>query len=186
MFLLVDNYDSFTYNLKSLFENQGVEVKVIKNDQYIDADKFEGIILSPGPSIPQNSGTTLRYLKEYTGKKPFFGVCLGMQSICYSQKYTVAKAKTIMHGKKDKIIPNSNSMIFDKIIKPFTAVRYHSLVVTDLEDDNITATAQSDGEVMAYENKDLQLFGVQFHPESYLSDEGPNIVKNFINFCRRN
>lgn len=184
MFLLVDNYDSFTYNLKALFENQGAEIRVIKNDQYADADDFEGIILSPGPSTPENSGTTLKYLENYTGKKPFFGVCLGMQSICYSQGYNVEKAKCIMHGKKDDILSSGNNEIMKGLSEPFTAVRYHSLVASNLPDELVIARAKSDNEVMGYENNKLKLYGVQFHPESYLSDMGAQIVNNFIRICR--
>ena len=185
MFLLIDNYDSFTYNLKALFENIGEKIRVVKNDVFIKADDYEGIILSPGPSSPDNSGTTLKYLEKYKGKKAFFGVCLGMQAICYSEGYKVVKAKSIMHGKKDIILPETDSIIFKNILKPFEAVRYHSLVVSDLEDSKITATAKSDNEVMAFEDESKGLFGVQFHPESYLSLKGEEIVKNYIGFCRR-
>ena len=103
MFLLVDNFDSFTYNLYALFINSGEKVKIIKNNQYINADKFRGIILSPGPSSPENSGTTLLYLKNYAKIKPILGVCLGMQAIGSFLGYQVTCAKNIMHGKIDKI-----------------------------------------------------------------------------------
>ncbi len=185
MFLLIDNYDSFTYNLKALFELAGEKIDVIKNNEYIDPEKYQGIILSPGPSTPENSGTTLNYLSKHTGELPFFGVCLGMQAICHSQGYKVAKADVIMHGKLDDIIPKSNSILFQGIDKPFSTVRYHSLVVKDLdkENDTVTAVSKSDNEIMAYENVDKKLFGVQFHPESYLSEAGETIVKNFVKFC---
>jgi anthranilate synthase component 2 len=185
MFLLIDNYDSFTYNLKAVFENLGEKVRVIKNDVFIKADDYEGIILSPGPSSPENSGTTLKYLEKYTGEKPFFGVCLGMQSICYSLGYKIVKARTIMHGKKDIIIPKNKSVIFNNIQKEFVAVRYHSLVVSGLEEEYITAIAKSDNEIMGYEDESKGLFGVQFHPESYLSELGEKIVQNYIDFCRK-
>jgi anthranilate synthase component 2 len=181
MFLLVDNYDSFTYNLYALFVLNGAEVELIKNNELVDADKYEGIIISPGPSHPANSGTSLEYLKEYTGKKPIFGVCLGMQAIGYHLGHEVGKAKSVMHGKIDKVKPEK-SVLFDGIDE-FEAVRYHSLAVK-CGDDIVTARAESDGEVMALEDKEKMLFGVQFHPESVRSEHGNRIVTNFINFAR--
>jgi len=126
MYLLVDNYDSFTYNLYSLFSNLGAEVKVIKNSEFIPADDYMGIILSPGPSNPANAGTTLKYIEKYKGKIPIFGVCLGMQSIGYMNGVKIRKAKKIMHGKVDTICVNRESMLFNNLPDKFQAVRYHS------------------------------------------------------------
>lgn len=181
MFLLVDNYDSFTYNLYALFRLNGAEVELIKNNETVNADKYEGIIISPGPSHPANSGTSLHYLKEYTGKKPIFGVCLGMQAIGYHLGYEVGRAKSVMHGKIDRV-KAEKSVIFEGI-NEFDAVRYHSLAVKGA-DHLVTARAKSDGEVMAMEDKEKMLFGVQFHPESVRSEEGAKMVTNFINFAR--
>ncbi|MCA1928170.1 MAG: aminodeoxychorismate/anthranilate synthase component II [Calditerrivibrio sp.] len=183
MFLLIDNYDSFTYNLKALFESMGAEVYIIKNDEFIKPDKFEGIIISPGPSNPSNAGTSLKYISEYKGTIPIFGVCLGMQSICYVLGYNYRKARKIMHGKVEKIIKTRDSILLNNIPDNFKAVRYHSLVV-DPPEEFITSISDSDNEAMSFENKELKLFAVQFHPESYLSEYGEDIVKNFINFCR--
>jgi anthranilate synthase component 2 len=186
MFLLIDNYDSFTYNLKALFELEGEKVNVIKNNEYLVPKQYEGIILSPGPSSPENSGTTLEFLRRHTGQIPFFGVCLGMQAICFSQNYEIRKAYFIMHGKKDIIFYRENSVLFNGLKEPFSTVRYHSLVVKNLDKNSkeVTALSKSDNEIMAYENIEKKLFGVQFHPESYLSEVGNIIVKNFIKFCR--
>jgi len=177
MYLMVDNFDSFTYNLYALFRLSGVEIDVIKNNEYIDADKYEAIILSPGPSNPENSGTTLKYLENYAGKKPIFGVCLGMQAIGHYMGYKITHAKKIMHGKQDTIIPKDGSRILDGI-DDFTGVRYHSLAVA-ADDSVITANAKSDGEVMGIEDESRMLYGVQFHPESIKSEFGEKIVENF-------
>ena len=183
MFLLIDNYDSFTYNLYALFCLQGAEVKLIKNDQYIDADEYKGIIISPGPSHPENSGTSMKYLEKYAGKKPIFGVCLGMQCIGHFMGFKVAGARSIMHGKKDDIlISNPSSLIFSGIDEKCAGVRYHSLAVYS-DDKYVTAKAASDGEIMGMEDRDNMLFGVQFHPESILSTEGKAMADNFMKFA---
>lgn len=181
MFLLVDNYDSFTYNLLALFQLNGAEVELIKNTEKVNADKYEGIIISPGPSHPSNSGTSLHYLDAYAGKKPIFGVCLGMQAIGHHLGYEVGRAKSVMHGKIDKVKANGG-VIFDGIDE-FEAVRYHSLAVKGAE-ALVTARAVSDNEVMAIEDADKMLFGVQFHPESIRSEKGARMVTNFINFAK--
>jgi anthranilate synthase component 2 len=183
MFLLVDNYDSFTYNLYALFRLAGAELEVFRNNRMVDAEKYEGIIISPGPSTPVNAGYTLKYLEKYAGRKPVFGVCLGMQSIGHHLGYKVTGAKTIMHGKKDRILRQGKSMILDNLPQEFTAVRYHSLVVKT--GDLITARSGSDDEAMSMEDEMKMLFGVQFHPESIMSEHGSIIAKNFITFCRR-
>lgn len=182
MYLLVDNYDSFTYNLYALLVLNGCKVDVIKNREYKNADDYEGIILSPGPSNPKNSGTTLQYLQEYAGKKPIFGVCLGMQSIGYHLGYDVVHASTVMHGKKDKMKITKDSILFSGIDGEFDAVRYHSLAVK-ADDSIVTSRAETDSEVMSIEIPEKKLFGVQFHPESIMSTCGDIIVKNFIKFC---
>ncbi len=182
MFLLVDNYDSFTYNLYALFRLAGAEVDVIKNTEFRSAEGYQGIILSPGPSNPSNSGTTLEYLKKYTGKTPMLGVCLGMQAMGYHLGYEIRGAKTIMHGKTDIIKKTKESKLFAGIPDGFTAVRYHSLAVAAPE-SVMTAIAASDGECMAMEDEANRLYGVQFHPESVLSACGDIMVKNFMNIC---
>jgi len=179
MFLMIDNYDSFTYNLYALFLQCGAQVRVIRNSEYIDASEFSGIIISPGPSGPENSGTSLRYIDEYLGKKPIFGVCLGMQCIGYRLGYPIIHAKTIKHGKVDDVSVIKDSVLFRGLPDRFSVVRYHSLAV-DIDNKYVTSVSNDDGVVMAIEDRDRMLFGVQFHPESILSQHGDGIVKNFL------
>jgi anthranilate phosphoribosyltransferase len=181
MYLMIDNYDSFTYNLYALFRSQGVDVKVIKNDEYIPAEDYDAIIISPGPSSPENAGTSLTYLKNYTGKKPVFGVCLGMQCIGLEQGYKIKKAATVKHGKSDRLEVSRESVLFRGLPETFSVVRYHSLAV-DINDESGVAHSATDGTVMAYEDKQKMLFGVQFHPESIMSEQGSMIVKNFVDY----
>jgi len=183
MFLLIDNYDSFTYNLYSLFKNLDEEVDVIRNDEFIPADNYSGIILSPGPSNPTNAGTSIDYLKTYAFRIPIFGVCLGMQCICHYLGYKIRRAATIKHGKLDTIKKSGNSIILGNLPETFTAVRYHSLVADAA--DIAVGFSESDGEIMAVEDIGKSLFGVQFHPESYLSNYGEVIVKNFIDYAKK-
>jgi anthranilate synthase component 2 len=184
MFLLVDNYDSFTYNLYALFFKCGVNLKIVKNSEFLPAAEYEGIILSPGPSNPANSGNTLRYIEDYMGQIPIFGVCLGMQCVGYKLNFKIKRAESVMHGKVDKINILNRKILF-KNLNDFQAVRYHSLAV-DINKDNdlVTALSESDNETMAIEDIDRKFFGVQFHPESFLSDYGLNIARNFIKFVR--
>jgi len=182
MFLMVDNYDSFTYNLAALFRLNGAKVDVIRNTEYRSANEYKGIILSPGPSNPVNSGSTLEYLDKYAGLTPIFGVCLGMQSIGHHLGYEVRRAKSVMHGKVDRIELKGESEILKGVAGGFQSVRYHSLAVSAPE-ELIKARAEADGECMAIEDHTKLLYGVQFHPESILSEEGGAMVKNFMNIC---
>ncbi|MGA1861328.1 aminodeoxychorismate/anthranilate synthase component II [Deferribacter thermophilus] len=182
MFLLIDNYDSFTYNLYALFDEAGVKVDIVKNDELVDASCYKGIIISPGPSNPENSGYSLAYIEKYKGVIPIFGVCLGMQCIAFYKTGSYRQAKSIKHGKIEKVIKTKDSLILDGIPERFDAVRYHSLAV-NVSDDNVVAIAETDNEIMAIEYKDDLLFGVQFHPESIKSEFGDIIVKNFIKIC---
>jgi len=183
MFLLVDNYDSFTYNLCALFRSCGEEVRVIKNREFIPADDYQGIIISPGPSSPENSGTSLDYLRRYRGEKPIFGVCLGMQCMAHVLDYPVVGAATIKHGKVDTMKTSGDSLLFRSVPREFRAVRYHSLAV-EVDGSIVTSRAASDDVIMSIEDRDNLFFGVQFHPESILSEHGKTIVQNFINFAR--
>jgi anthranilate phosphoribosyltransferase len=181
MFLMIDNYDSFTYNLYALFRECNADVEIIRNDQYIPADNYDGIIISPGPSNPENSGTSLKYLKNYMGKKPIFGVCLGMQCIAHAMGHNVGHAKTVKHGKVDTITVKGDSVLFKNLPDTFDVVRYHSLAV-DIDDDLVTSRSIDDDVVMSLEDRDKKLFGLQFHPESILSEYGREIVNNFLDF----
>ena len=185
MYLLIDNYDSFTFNLYALCLKCGMDVKVVKNDSFIDALSYSGIIISPGPSNPQNSGFSLNYLEKYAGEIPFFGVCLGMQCIGYYLGHRIKKANTIKHGKVDKVKVVKDSIILNGM-ESFNAVRYHSLAVeVDGNSNIVKAISERDREIMAIEDVKNMLFGVQFHPESYLSEDGEKIIKNFKNFCEK-
>lgn len=181
MFLLIDNYDSFTYNLYALFAECGARLTVIKNDSYVSADPYDGIILSPGPSTPKNSGTTLRYISEYLGRKPLFGVCLGMQALAYSLGHEVVKARTVKHGKVDEIEVTGDTVLFRGLPASFSVVRYHSLAVT-MDPQFVTSRSKSDDTIMSIEDRERKFFGVQFHPESILCEHGMEIAKNFLNF----
>ncbi len=182
MFLLIDNYDSFTYNLKALFHECGAAVDVVKNDEFRSADACEGIILSPGPSTPANSGTTLRYIEQYLGRVPLFGVCLGMQAIAHVLGYPVVPARTVMHGKVDVIGVTSPSILFRGVPGSFSAVRYHSLAV-EIEERYVTSRSRGDGTIMSIEDPGTMIFGVQFHPESIMSECGQRIVRNFLEYA---
>ena len=184
MFLLIDNYDSFTYNVYTLFAKAHVAVSVRKNNVGVIDGDYEGIIISPGPSSPENSEDSLGYIKRYIGKIPIFGVCLGMQAICYIKGYEIKQARRIMHGKIDTIEVLKKSILFNQVPNVFRAVRYHSLVV-EAADEYVTAKSSSDYEAMAFEDPKNMIFGVQFHPESILSEYGEQIAVNFINFCKR-
>ncbi len=183
MYLMIDNYDSFTYNLHALFASCGATMQVVKNSRYIDADEYEALIFSPGPSRPERAGFMLRYITENIGRVPMFGVCLGMQALGYSLGYRITSAPSIMHGKTDSICVSPGSILFDGVPSGFTAVRYHSLAVS-ADDSRVTARSHTDGAAMALEDADLCVFGVQFHPESILSEEGSRIVHNFMSFTR--
>ncbi len=183
MIVLIDNYDSFTYNIYQYIMHFTPEITVLKNTQNIDELKsikgISKIVLSPGPSKPQNSYLTLDAIDFYKNRLPILGVCLGMQAIGYYFGATIEKAENIMHGKID-IINHTESTIFKEIPNKFKAVRYHSLVVRNPKNMNITAKSEKDGEIMAIENDNLKIYGVQFHPESYLTDNGLKIIKNFL------
>lgn len=183
MFCIIDNYDSFTYNLVEYLRVLQQEVVIYKNDEPIDSiplERYTGIILSPGPSSPQNSGTTIAAIQQAT-TTPLLGVCLGMQAIAYVFGGTIVHAKTIMHGKTD-IIKHDGSKLFENIPRTFTAVRYHSLAVSSKDfPPCLSVCARSgDGEIMALSHNHRFIWGVQFHPESYASEYGMQIVKNFI------
>src|SRR5208337_3948253 len=137
-----------TYNLYALFLECGAEVAVIKNDKYLPADSYDGIIISPGPSSPQNSGTTLRFIREYLGKMPFFGVCLGMQALAFSLGYPIVKARTVRPGKLDRILVGRESVLFKGLPLEFSAVRYHSLAVA-IDEKYITSRSKHDDTVMS-------------------------------------
>jgi anthranilate synthase/aminodeoxychorismate synthase-like glutamine amidotransferase len=191
MILVIDNYDSFTYNLVQYLGECGADVEVFRNDK-IDMGAIvemrpDGIVLSPGPCTPKESGVcvaiSVEALREDSDLKgvPIFGVCLGHQTLGDVAGGTVARAKKIMHG-KTSVIEHDGKGLFEKMPATFRAVRYHSLVVTtDTVPQGfvVTARSQDDGEVMGLRHKTLPIEGVQFHPESVLTEHGMTIVRNF-------
>lgn len=189
MFLVIDNYDSFTYNLVHLIGQLGVNLEVVRNDKIAVSKALsmnaEGIILSPGPCTPNEAGICLELIREADGKMPIFGVCLGMQSIGQAYGGTVIRANRLMHGKMSSIVHDATGM-FDAIPTPFQATRYHSLVVEDASfPDSLVATAKTDdGSLMGLSHKTHPVHGVQFHPESIASEHGDKLLRNFIGIAR--
>lgn len=186
MLFMLDNYDSFTYNLVQYFGELGQEV-IVKRNNETTVDEIEKlnpdfICISPGPSNPSNAGITLDVIKHFAGKKPILGVCLGHQAIAQAFGGDVIKAKQTMHG-KTSVIDHKDVDVFAKLPNPLTVTRYHSLAVdgTTLPDClEVTATAE-DGEIMGIRHKTLNISGVQFHPESIFSQNGHDLLQNFLN-----
>jgi anthranilate synthase component 2 len=190
MILLIDNYDSFSYNLYQLVGSVEPDIKVIRNDdctlEEIEKMNPEAIILSPGPGRPEQAGICIPAIKYFAGKIPILGVCLGHQSICEAFGGTVSYAKELMHGKQKKIYQEKPNRLFQGMDETFLAARYHSLsALEDTIPDELQITARSeDGEVMALEHKTYDIFGVQFHPESVMTPEGKKMVENFMEVVR--
>lgn len=190
MILMIDNYDSFTYNLVQYLGELGADVEVHRNDQItieeIQAMAPERIMLSPGPCTPSEAGISLKVIETFAGKLPLFGVCLGHQSIGQAFGGKIIRAAEIMHGKTSPI-HHSGVGVFSGLENPFTATRYHSLVIekeTIPDCLEVTAwTEKDDGsldEIMGVRHKTLDIEGVQFHPESILSEHGHDMLKNFL------
>lgn len=183
--LLIDNYDSFTYNLVHYFLALGAEVEVVRNDALRVADVFakkpDGIVISPGPATPDDAGICLALLNENQGRIPLFGVCLGHQSIGQAYGGKVVRAEKVMHG-KTSAITHTGKGIFAGIPSPFTATRYHSLVVERASlPACLEVTAETaDGTIMGLQHVTQPVFGVQFHPESIASEHGHAMLKNFL------
>lgn len=185
MLLMIDNYDSFTYNLVQYFGELGQDVQVYRNDE-IDLQKIaelnpRHIVISPGPCTPNEAGISLALIHEFAGKIPLLGVCLGHQSIGQAFGGKIIKAKTLMHG-KTSLIHHENIGVFKGLPNPYTATRYHSLVIEkESLPDCLAITAWTeDGEIMGVRHKTLAIEGVQFHPESVLTEYGHELLDNFI------
>lgn len=182
--VIIDNYDSFTYNLAHLVKALGAEVTVLRNDQFsIEAlEAYDKIILSPGPGIPSEAGLLLDVIKSYAGRKPMLGVCLGHQAIGEAFGARLENLSEVFHGVATPAHIVADDPIFCGLPKTFTVGRYHSWVVaTDQLPDCLTVTAVSDeGQIMALRHKEYDIHGIQFHPESVLTPEGSIIIKNFI------
>jgi anthranilate synthase/aminodeoxychorismate synthase-like glutamine amidotransferase len=186
MILMIDNYDSFTYNLVQYFGELKADMKVLRNDAVtvdeIVAMKPERIVISPGPGRPEDAGISVDIIRKLSGKLPILGVCLGHQAIGYAFGGAIIPAKKLMHGKTSRI-EHDGKELFQDIPNPFDATRYHSLVVDPSalpECLEVTARTEDDQEIMGLRHKTLPLWGVQFHPESILTLEGKSILKNFL------
>ncbi|WP_029905243.1 aminodeoxychorismate/anthranilate synthase component II [Prevotella sp. 10(H)] len=184
--LIFDNYDSFTYNLVHLVKELGfTDVDVYRNDKIAleDIAKYDKIILSPGPGIPSEAGLLLPLIKEYAGKKPILGVCLGHQAIGETFGGKLANLEDVYHGVATKIMITKPDYIFDGLDKELEVGRYHSWIVENKNlPECIEVTAiDSNGQIMALCHKEYDIHGVQFHPESVLTPAGETIVKNFLN-----
>jgi len=189
---MVDNYDSFTYNLVQYFDELGIEVQIVRNDEVsiseIEAYSPEYIVISPGPCTPDHAGISMAVVRQFAGKIPILGVCLGHQSIAQVFGGKIVHAEEVMHGKTSKIY-HKNIGVFKNLLNPFEATRYHSFVVesfslpTCLE---VTAWVEKPngkcGEIMGLRHKTLAVEGVQFHPESILTQQGHKLLKNFITY----
>jgi len=187
MILMIDNYDSFTYNVVQYCLELGANLKVIRNDELtveeIKKLNPEKIIISPGPATPNEAGVTLELIKEFTDKVPIFGICLGHQSIAQAFGGEVIRAKNMMHGKTSQIEIDKETVIFNGLPQEFRATRYHSLTVNQ---DNLpnhiipTSYSKDDHEIMSLEIKGKDVYGVQFHPESIMSEHGYEMLDNFL------
>ncbi|QUM86794.1 MULTISPECIES: aminodeoxychorismate/anthranilate synthase component II [unclassified Moritella] len=190
MLLIIDNYDSFTFNLFQYFSELGQEVVVRRNDEIsleqISILSPDYLVISPGPCTPNDAGISLSVIEQFAGKIPILGVCLGHQSIAQVFGANVIKAKKVMHGKTSKI-QHKGKGVFAGLNNPLTVTRYHSLIVETLtlsDEFEITAWTEDDkgefDEIMAFKHKDFALEGVQFHPESILTEQGKELLNNFL------
>ena len=185
MLLMIDNYDSFTYNLVQYLGELGENVKVVRNDELsvdeIERLRAERIVLSPGPCTPDQAGVSLEVIRRLAGKTPILGVCLGHQAIGQAFGGKVVHAKTLMHGKVSKI-HHGGKGVFAGLPSPYDATRYHSLAIERAscpKDLEVTAWTD-DGEIMGVRHRSLPIEGVQFHPESILTEHGHALLKNFV------
>ncbi len=187
MILMIDNYDSFTYNIVQYCLELGADLKVIRNDELtvkqIEELNPEKIIISPGPATPDDAGVCLDVIEYFADKKPIFGICLGHQSIAQVFGGKVIRAKNLMHGKTSRIKVTKDTKIFEGLPTEFIETRYHSLTV---QKDNLpdiivpTSYSMDDDEIMSLEIKDKQIYSVQFHPESIMSEYGYEMIDNFL------
>ena len=190
MLLMIDNYDSFVYNLVRYFEEIGEQVEVVRNDKInmnaIDVNKYLGIIISPGPKNPKEAGLSLDIIDKFKGKIAILGICLGHQCIGHYFGSEIIKGKKPMHGKISEVIHNNNGL-FHNVKSPVKVTRYHSLIVDkETLPKELEITAESlDNVIMGIKHKKLPIYGVQFHPEAELTEEGHKILENFIIECKR-
>ena len=186
MIILIDNYDSFTYNLVQMVQSMGHEVRVFRNDQItlaqIEKQNPSRIVVSPGPCTPSQSGISVEAIRHFSPKVPFLGVCLGHQAVAAAYGGKVVRADRIMHG-KTSLIFHDGSSIYQGLPNPFAATRYHSLIVErgSLPKDCLEVSAWTEeGEIMGLRHRKYQVEGVQFHPESILTEKGVMLLENFM------
>lgn len=188
--LLLDNYDSFTFNLYDYFLRSGAEIEVVRNDEIRLSDlaqRYEGIVLSPGPGKPKDAGQMMSLIKQYHNELPIFGVCLGMQAIGEFFGANVIQANYPMHGKMSTLKYDENHPLFFDIEPPLQVCRYHSLVLNNIQDTplNQIATSNQD-EPMAIAHHTLPIWGVQFHPEAILTPQGIQLINNWLSCIELN
>lgn len=184
MILLIDNYDSFTYNLVDYFEQTGAQVEVVRNDvdlNTIDITKYKGLVLSPGPEEPRKAGNLMEAIERFVGKIPTLGVCLGHQAIAMHFEGKLEKAIKPMHGKISQI-DNVESVLFNGVPRTIDIVRYHSLVINHLPETLKPTAFTAEKELMAFESLDLKVHGLQFHPEAVLTEYGLEMLRNWVTF----
>ena len=187
MILVIDNYDSFTYNLVQYLGELGADVQVIRNDKLTTEDierlAPDQLLISPGPCTPREAGISVEAIKQYAGKLPLFGVCLGHQSLAYAFGGQIVQADRLMHG-KTSMVHHDGKTIFHGLPNPFEATRYHSLIVNPetLPDDFEVSAETVEGEIMGLRHLPTGAEGVQFHPESILTKAGMSLLKNFLTF----
>lgn len=186
MIILIDNYDSFSYNLYQLAGSLYPDIRVVRNDAYtaeeLESMNPEAILISPGPGRPEDAGVSIDAIRHFAGKVPILGVCLGHQAICKCFGATVSYAKELVHGKAYDVTLDTESPLFHDMPKTIRAARYHSLAAVEStmpECLKITARTK-DGEIMAVEHRDYPIYGLQFHPESIMTPEGHKILENFF------
>lgn len=184
MIVIIDNYDSFTYNIVQTIGGFGLELRVFRNDrisvQEIEQMSPERLLISPGPCTPEKAGISVEAISYFAGKIPILGVCLGHQAIGQAFGGKVIRSNRIMHGKTSSISHDGKG-VFTGLPNPFEAMRYHSLVVADELPDCLTVTARTaEGELMGLRHKTLAVEGVQFHPESIMTPDGVQLLKNFV------
>ncbi len=186
MLLLIDNYDSFSYNLYQMIGEINPDIKVIRNDECtieeIRAMQPEKIILSPGPGKPSDAGVCIDVVKAFAGSIPILGVCLGHQAICEAYGATVTYAKQLMHGKQSEVTLQNNSVVFEGLPDTILAARYHSLAADEatIPKELVVTAVTKAGEIMAVQHKTAAVYGLQFHPESILTPKGKTILENFM------
>ena len=190
MIVLIDSYDSFSYNVYQLIGSVEPDIKVVRNDEYtvkeIAAMRPEALIISPGPGKPSDAGICIEAIRYFVGRLPILGICLGHQAICEAFGGEVSYAKELMHGKKKLMYKTGESRLFKDLPDTFAAARYHSLAaLKDTLPAELKVTAESeDGEVMAVEHTKYPVFGVQFHPESVMTLDGRVMIENFMEVVR--